>query len=147
MARSTVFVFVSTGCAAALPAASAYNPGRDVLFRIHAIDQKPVAGINRVDAAQVGKNQIPVRMRILSQFDDMMKAVDKVDSGDLTIDEIQHPSGWILIGFPMDPRTGLGRWRNFTILLRKEHLQGSHLLSLQQDHPVNLSDVQISSGL
>lgn len=49
------------------------------------------------------------------QFDDMMIAVDKVDSGNLTIDEIQNPTGWILIGFLMDPRTGLGRWRNFTI--------------------------------
>lgn len=49
------------------------------------------------------------------QFDDMMTAVDKVDSGNLTIEEVQNPSGWILIGFLMDPRTGLGRWRNFTI--------------------------------
>lgn len=49
------------------------------------------------------------------QFDDLMEAVDKVDSGNLTIDEIQNPTGWILIGFLMDPRTGLGRWRNFTI--------------------------------
>lgn len=48
-------------------------------------------------------------------FDEMMVAVDKVDSGNLTIEEIQHPTGWILIGFLMDPRTGLGRWRNFTI--------------------------------
>lgn len=48
-------------------------------------------------------------------FTDMMTAVDKVDSGNLTIDEIQHPEGWILIGFLMDPRTGLGRWRQFTI--------------------------------
>ena len=45
----------------------------------------------------------------------MMEAVDKVDSGNLTIEEIQNPKGWILIGFLMDPRTGLGRWRNFTI--------------------------------
>ena len=44
-----------------------------------------------------------------------MEAVDKVDSGNLTIDEIQNPTGWILVGFLMDPRTGLGRWRNFTI--------------------------------
>lgn len=50
-----------------------------------------------------------------SHFDDMMEAVDKVDSGNLTIDEIQNPEGWILVGFLMDPRTGLGRWRNFTI--------------------------------
>ena len=50
-----------------------------------------------------------------SHFDEMMAAVDKVDSGHLTIDEIQNPTGWILIGFLMDPRTGLGRGRNFTI--------------------------------
>lgn len=49
------------------------------------------------------------------QYDDLMVAVDKVDSGNLTIDEIQNPKGWILVGFLMDPRTGLGRWRNFTI--------------------------------
>jgi nanoRNase/pAp phosphatase (c-di-AMP/oligoRNAs hydrolase) len=55
-----------------------------------------------------GKERFP-------QFDDMMEAVDKVDSGNLTIDEVQNPTGWILIGFLMDPRTGLGRWRQFTI--------------------------------
>ncbi len=50
-----------------------------------------------------------------SHYDDMMIAVDKVDSGNLTRDEILNPTGWILVGFLMDPRTGLGRWRNFTI--------------------------------
>lgn len=49
------------------------------------------------------------------QFDEMMEAVDKVDSGNLTIDEVMDPQGWILVGFLMDPRTGLGRWRQFTI--------------------------------
>ncbi len=49
------------------------------------------------------------------QFDALMVAVDKVDSGNLTIEEVQNPLGWILMGFIMDPRTGLGRWRNFTI--------------------------------
>ncbi len=48
-------------------------------------------------------------------LDKMMWAVDKVDAANLTIDEIQNPDGWILLGFLMDPRTGLGRWRNFTI--------------------------------
>lgn len=55
-----------------------------------------------------GKERFP-------QFDDMMEAVDKVDSGNLTMNEIQNPKGWILIGFLMDPRTGLGRWRQFSI--------------------------------
>lgn len=48
-------------------------------------------------------------------FKDMIIGVDKVDSGDLTVQEILNPTGWILLGFIMDPRTGLGRFRNFTI--------------------------------
>jgi nanoRNase/pAp phosphatase (c-di-AMP/oligoRNAs hydrolase) len=55
-----------------------------------------------------GKEKFP-------QFDDLMVAVDKVDSGDLTREEILNPKGWILVGFLMDPRTGLGRFRDFTI--------------------------------
>lgn len=50
-----------------------------------------------------------------AHFDEMMEAVDKVDSGNLTLDEIQNPTGWILVGFLMDPRTGLGRWHDFAI--------------------------------
>jgi oligoribonuclease NrnB/cAMP/cGMP phosphodiesterase (DHH superfamily) len=49
------------------------------------------------------------------QFDDLMEAVDKVDSGNLTREEILNPTGWILVGYLMDPRTGLGRFRDFTI--------------------------------
>jgi nanoRNase/pAp phosphatase (c-di-AMP/oligoRNAs hydrolase) len=45
----------------------------------------------------------------------MLAFVDRVDSGDLTVEEIQNPKGWVLLGFIMDPRTGLGRFRNFTI--------------------------------
>lgn len=48
-------------------------------------------------------------------MEEIMEAVDKVDSGNLTIDEVMNPTGWILIGFLMDPRTGLGRWRQFRI--------------------------------
>jgi nanoRNase/pAp phosphatase (c-di-AMP/oligoRNAs hydrolase) len=51
----------------------------------------------------------------LGKFAEMIKYVDKMDSADLTIDEIAHPTGWILLGFITDPRTGLGRIRNFTI--------------------------------
>lgn len=46
---------------------------------------------------------------------DMLDAADKVDSANLTRDEILNPSGWVLLGFLMDPRTGLGRWRQFAI--------------------------------
>ncbi|MDR0387771.1 MAG: exopolyphosphatase [Treponema sp.] len=51
----------------------------------------------------------------LGRFTSMLEYVDRIDSANLTIDEIKNPSGWILLGFIMDPRTGLGRFRNFTI--------------------------------
>jgi len=51
----------------------------------------------------------------LGHYTEMVKYVDKMDSADLTIDEIKNPSGWVLLGFIADPRTGLGRIRNFSI--------------------------------
>lgn len=50
-------------------------------------------------------------------FDELLIAVDKVDSAKLTRDEILDPYSceWVLLGFIMDPRTGLGRFRDFTI--------------------------------
>jgi len=51
----------------------------------------------------------------LARFAEMTRYVDKVDSGDLSEVEVTRPSGWVLLGFIMDPRTGLGRFRNFTI--------------------------------
>ena len=46
---------------------------------------------------------------------DMMLAVDKADSAQFTRDEIIHPTGWNLLNYLMDSRTGLGRFRNFRI--------------------------------
>lgn len=54
-------------------------------------------------------------VKTFAGYEDMILAVDKVDSGNLTADEILNPKGWILLGFISDPRTGLGRFRNFRI--------------------------------
>jgi len=51
----------------------------------------------------------------MPQMIDMVRAVDKVDAAKLSVDEILNPTGWVLLGFIMDPRTGLGRFRNFRI--------------------------------
>jgi nanoRNase/pAp phosphatase (c-di-AMP/oligoRNAs hydrolase) len=45
----------------------------------------------------------------------LMEAVDKADSALFSLDEIKTPTGWILLSFLMDPRTGLGRFRDFRI--------------------------------
>jgi nanoRNase/pAp phosphatase (c-di-AMP/oligoRNAs hydrolase) len=55
-----------------------------------------------------GKDKLP-------HFEAMVTAVDKVDSAKLTKNEILNPEGWVLLGFIMDPRTGLGRFRDFRI--------------------------------
>jgi nanoRNase/pAp phosphatase (c-di-AMP/oligoRNAs hydrolase) len=55
-----------------------------------------------------GKEKLP-------HFETMVTAVDKVDSAKLTAEEILSPQGWVLLGFIMDPRTGLGRYRQFRI--------------------------------
>ena len=49
------------------------------------------------------------------RFDEMLSQVDRCDSGDLTPDDVAHPSGWVLLSFVMDPRTGLGRYRDYRI--------------------------------
>ncbi|MGB1875499.1 MAG: exopolyphosphatase [Rhodospirillaceae bacterium] len=47
--------------------------------------------------------------------EDLMVAVDKGDSADFNKDEVINPKGWNLMNFLMDARTGLGRFREFTI--------------------------------
>ena len=46
---------------------------------------------------------------------DLMDAVDKADAAKFNESEILDPQGWILLSFLMDPRTGLGRFREFGI--------------------------------
>jgi len=42
------------------------------------------------------------------KFQELLAATDKLDSGQLTQEEITVPKGWILLGLTLDPRTGLG---------------------------------------
>ena len=51
------------------------------------------------------------------KFDDngLMWAIDKSDSGNLTVEEITSPTGWILLSYIMDSRTGLGRYKDYRI--------------------------------
>jgi nanoRNase/pAp phosphatase (c-di-AMP/oligoRNAs hydrolase) len=46
---------------------------------------------------------------------EMMEAVDRADAAKLSMDDILDPQDWILLSYLMDPRTGLGRFRDFRI--------------------------------
>jgi len=73
----------------------------------------------------------------------MMDAVDRSDSANLTVEEIQNPDGWILLSFIMDPRTGLGRYRDYGISnykLMEDMIEYCRIMSAEQI--LAISDVQ-----
>ena len=102
-----------------------YDPRVAIAFDHHESE------VDRLKATEVGgKLIIDPRMRSAARVvydyyggektfhkvsEELMTAVDKGDSADFTLDEILHPSGWVLLHFLMDPRTGLGRFREFRI--------------------------------
>ncbi len=47
--------------------------------------------------------------------EEILEAVDKADSARFTRADILNPQGWELLSFLMDPRTGLGRFRQFRV--------------------------------
>ncbi len=72
-------------------------------------ESKPLPSCARVIYEYYGADKFP------AHFISMMDAVDKVDSANLSAEEISNPTGWILLGYIMDPRTGLGRYRDYRI--------------------------------
>lgn len=66
-------------------------------------------------AARVVYNYYGGKQRFPSIADEMMAAVDKADAAQFSRDEILEPTGWVLLNYLMDARTGLGRFREFRI--------------------------------
>ena len=46
---------------------------------------------------------------------ELMSAVDQADTARFSREEVLNPTGWVLLNFLMDSRTGLGRFREFRI--------------------------------
>jgi nanoRNase/pAp phosphatase (c-di-AMP/oligoRNAs hydrolase) len=92
-------------------------------FDHHSSEQLRVGGTadNRVmvadadSAARVVYDHFGGAERFPGVSTEMMEAVDRADAAKLSIDDILDPQGWILLSFLMDPRTGLGRFRDFRI--------------------------------
>ena len=75
----------------------------------HIIDPNAPSASRVVYEYYGGKKRFP------TVSDEMMDAVDKSDSGQFTQQEVLYPKKWVLLNFIMDPRTGLGRFKNFRI--------------------------------
>ncbi|MGE4291130.1 MAG: exopolyphosphatase [Desulfovibrio sp.] len=100
-----------------------YIPGCGYWFDHHSSEEQRLAGgVEFQGAARPAPSCARLvwehfggEKRFGPRFNEMLHFVDKVDSGDLNLTEILHPEGWVLLGFIMDPRTGLGRYRYFSI--------------------------------
>lgn len=100
-----------------------YVEGVYIAFDHHAseakrVDSNPenhIIDINAPSAARVVYEYFGGAEIFPRVSNDMMIAVDKADSADFTREEILSSSGWGLLSFIMDARTGLGRFRDFNI--------------------------------
>ena len=101
-----------------------YVPGCGLWFDHHSSEQER----NSFDFTYIGDSRpCPSAAHVIydyyggkerfPNYDELLYGVDKVDSANLTVDEILDPftNLWVLLGFIMDPRTGLGRFREFAI--------------------------------
>jgi nanoRNase/pAp phosphatase (c-di-AMP/oligoRNAs hydrolase) len=100
-----------------------YRPEVALSFDHHASEERRVLQVadNRVmvadapSAARVVYDYFGGSARFPNVSVEMMEAVDRADAADLFMQDILDPQGWILLSFLMDPRTGLGRFREFRI--------------------------------
>jgi hypothetical protein len=100
-----------------------FVPGCGLWFDHHFSEQMRLAEVGDFDGSF---KESPSCARVIWDFygghdtfgdhlDSLMKAVDKSDSGDLDAEDIERPKDWILLSYVMDPRTGLGRYRDYRI--------------------------------
>jgi nanoRNase/pAp phosphatase (c-di-AMP/oligoRNAs hydrolase) len=101
-----------------------YVPGCFLAFDHHASEVIRTEGgqqenyINQPDAlsaARVVYNYYGGKDAFSTISDEMMDAVDQADSAQYAREDILRPKRWAFLNFIMDPRTGLGRFREFTI--------------------------------
>jgi len=93
----------------------------------HIIDPEAPSAA-RVVYDYYGKDKLP------NVTEDMMDAVDKSDSAQFSIDEILEPTGWVLLNYIMDARTGLGRYRDFSV---SNYQLMMELIDYCRDHTVD----------
>jgi nanoRNase/pAp phosphatase (c-di-AMP/oligoRNAs hydrolase) len=101
-----------------------YVPGAHLCFDHHASEEIRTGGLSASN--YILKPGAASTSRVLYNYyggvqtfpnisERMLEAVDQADSANFSKEEILNPQGWVLMSFLMDPRTGLGRFREFRI--------------------------------
>ena len=84
-------------------------------------------------AARVVYNYYGGKKKFSRISEDMIAAVDKGDSAQFSESEILNPKDWVLLNFIMDSRTGLGRFKDFTVSNYQLMMQ---LIDYCRDHDI-----------
>ena len=53
----------------------------------------------------------------LNRFETLVAETDRMDSANLNVEDVLSPSGYILLGYTIDPRSGLGNFENYFLTL------------------------------
>lgn len=99
-----------------------YVPGCHLAFDHHLSESirngqfdNYIIDANAPSAARVVYDYYGGKAKFPKISDDLMEAVDKGDAAQFTQDEVLNASGWPLLNYLMDARTGLGRFKEFRI--------------------------------
>jgi len=100
-----------------------YSPRAHLVFDHHhseTLRNPTIAGNHVIDpdapqAARVVYDHYGGPDRFPNLSSELMQAVDQADSAQYSLEEVLRPTGWVLLNFLMDSRTGLGRFRDFRI--------------------------------
>ena len=73
------------------------------------------------------------------RFHDLLDATDRLDAAQLTRDDVNNPQGWILVGYTLDPRSGLGAFKDYF----------RHLMKLAQEKTIEqiLADEKVKANI
>jgi nanoRNase/pAp phosphatase (c-di-AMP/oligoRNAs hydrolase) len=119
-----------------------YAPQAHLVFDHHqseTIRNTTIAGNHIIDpdapsAARVVYDHYGGAEQLPNISPELMRAVDQADSAQYSLEEVLAPTGWVLLNFLMDSRTGLGRFRDFRISNYQLMMQ---LIEACLDHPID----------
>ncbi|MDP8209103.1 MAG: hypothetical protein P9L92_20740 [Candidatus Electryonea clarkiae] len=98
-----------------------FHPNAGLWFDHHdkaeEVEEMPEGVRGRVDVAKSAARLVYeyYAAQDLHKYEDMLEETDRLDSATLTMEDVLDPGGWILLGYTLDPRTGLGGFRDYSM--------------------------------
>ena len=82
--------------------------------------------------------------RGMEPYQKLLESVDRSDSAQLTKEEVTSPTGWILLSYVMDPRTGLAYHHGYRVSNRELMAKMIDLIAQHPDDPATvLADADV----